>query len=393
MDALMRKYLFMLAAGALAICACTREINVETPVEEGEEMTFTAYAEDSEQPDTKTVVRNRTKIYLSAKEQVSLFYGNGSGGGTKFTSTNTSPSAVVDFTGKLASVGTANGSTYYWGIYPYSTANAVSSNVATLSVPASQTAVAGSFAAGSYPSVAKSLTTGLRFYNVCGGLILKISDTSIQSVSIKGNNNEILAGTVKIAFNSSNRPVVQSVVSAAKEVTLKAPAAGFSASAEYFVALLPCTLSKGFTLTFTKSGATASKSSSRSQTIKRSVFGNLGVCDKNISWPSDTSSPVDLGLSVNWSSKNLGASSESSLGFYYAWGEISNKSSYSWNNYRYCAGQRNSLTKYCFNKDFGYDYFIDNKDRLDPDDDAAQSQLGGNWRMPTQLEVIKLKEK
>ena len=41
---------------------------------------------------------------------------------------------------------------------------------------------------------------------------------------------------------------------------------------------------------------------------------------------------VDLGLSVKWATCNVGASSPSSYGGYYAWGETSTKSRYDWNN-------------------------------------------------------------
>ena len=37
---------------------------------------------------------------------------------------------------------------------------------------------------------------------------------------------------------------------------------------------------------------------------------------------------VDLGLSVKWATKNVGASSPSDYGGYYAWGETETKSSY-----------------------------------------------------------------
>ena len=41
---------------------------------------------------------------------------------------------------------------------------------------------------------------------------------------------------------------------------------------------------------------------------------------------------VDLGLSVKWATKNVGASSPSDYGDYFAWGETHPKSSYTWSN-------------------------------------------------------------
>ena len=44
---------------------------------------------------------------------------------------------------------------------------------------------------------------------------------------------------------------------------------------------------------------------------------------------------VDLGLSVNWSNMNLGATSPEDVGDYYSWGEIDKKTSYTWATYKY----------------------------------------------------------
>jgi clan AA aspartic protease (TIGR02281 family) len=80
---------------------------------------------------------------------------------------------------------------------------------------------------------------------------------------------------------------------------------------------------------------------------------------------------VDLGLSVLWATCNLGASSPEGYGDYYAWGETSTKSSYV------------DGTSKTFNhpiKDIsGNPYY-----------DAAYSNWGGGWRMPTKAEFQEL---
>ena len=96
---------------------------------------------------------------------------------------------------------------------------------------------------------------------------------------------------------------------------------------------------------------------------------------------------VDLGLSVKWASFNVGASAPEEYGNYYAWGEVETKSSYSWGTYKWCNGSDNTLTKYCTNSSYGT---VDNKTVLDIEDDAAHVNLGGNWRMPTNLEYVEL---
>ena len=48
------------------------------------------------------------------------------------------------------------------------------------------------------------------------------------------------------------------------------------------------------------------------------------------------------------------------------------------------------LTKYCFDVKFGNNGFTDNLTVLEPEDDAAHVNMGGNWRMPTADEFKKL---
>ena len=85
---------------------------------------------------------------------------------------------------------------------------------------------------------------------------------------------------------------------------------------------------------------------------------------------------VDLGLSVKWATCNVGASSPEAYGSYFAWGEISSKSSYNKDNSR---THGNST----------YDSDIGGRKELD----AARANWGGSWRLPTQAEVQELIDK
>lgn len=99
------------------------------------------------------------------------------------------------------------------------------------------------------------------------------------------------------------------------------------------------------------------------------------------------SGAVDLGLSVKWAAHNVGASSPEEYGSYYAWGEIEEKSDYSWSTYKWCNGSPDATTKYCTNSNYGT---VDNKTILDPEDDVAHVKWGDNWRMPTLDEINEL---
>lgn len=79
---------------------------------------------------------------------------------------------------------------------------------------------------------------------------------------------------------------------------------------------------------------------------------------------------VDLGLSVKWASCNLGASTPTEFGGYYAWGETSTKELYNDETYTY------------YDKDTGT-YTDIGSDIGGTSYDAATVNLGKGWRMPS----------
>ena len=101
---------------------------------------------------------------------------------------------------------------------------------------------------------------------------------------------------------------------------------------------------------------------------------------------------VDMGLSVKWANYNLGASTPTGVGDYYAWGETEPKDSYMPANYQWCMGSAKTYTKYCTVDSMGYNGFTDGLTTLQAQDDAAQMQKGGHWRMPTDAEWEELRK-
>ena len=96
---------------------------------------------------------------------------------------------------------------------------------------------------------------------------------------------------------------------------------------------------------------------------------------------------VDLGLPSGtlWATCNMGASKPEGYGSYYAWGETSTKSTYSWENYKYANGSYDKLTKYCGQSSYGNNGFTDNLTDLQSGDDPAAS-WGSGWRTPTKAQ-------
>ena len=83
---------------------------------------------------------------------------------------------------------------------------------------------------------------------------------------------------------------------------------------------------------------------------------------------------VDLGLSVKWADRNIGALSSSDYGDYFAWGETETKDEYT---------ESNSVT-----------YGVEMDDIAgNAEYDAATANWGNKWRMPTEDEIEELSDK
>ena len=106
-------------------------------------------------------------------------------------------------------------------------------------------------------------------------------------------------------------------------------------------------------------------------------------------WGGGVSSDyVDLGLpsGLLWAKKNLGAETEKDAGLYFQFGDTQGYTAdqvgdgeglkaFSWADYKFSIdGSSSNLSKYNAS---------DSKTTLDPEDDVAHVNMGGNWRMPT----------
>lgn len=107
-----------------------------------------------------------------------------------------------------------------------------------------------------------------------------------------------------------------------------------------------------------------------------------------------TQKVVDLGLRVKWTDRNIGANEETGSGVFVSWGELAEKHSYYYRDYKYCyEGNLKRLTKYCNDRSLGYHFFKDNKDWLDPSDDIAAQKLGMGFRIPSNYDWQELIDK
>ena len=101
---------------------------------------------------------------------------------------------------------------------------------------------------------------------------------------------------------------------------------------------------------------------------------------------------VDLGLPSGtlWADRNVGAALPEDYGDYFAWGETTAKSNYTWSTLKYCEDNTgDKFSKYNTQSKYGS---VDNKTTLERADDAATANWGSGWCMPTQQQFQELND-
>lgn len=94
---------------------------------------------------------------------------------------------------------------------------------------------------------------------------------------------------------------------------------------------------------------------------------------------------VDLGIpgGLLWATCNIGAKTPDEAGTFFAWGETEPKASYGYDNYKWCNGAYNNMTKYTTDNDHTAGSNPDSQTVLLSEDDAARQILGDGWRIPS----------
>ena len=281
----------IVCASALGFACTNIEEGMTNETSDGVEITITAVREGFD-PDTKTVRESDGSVEWCPMDEISVFYGNGISGGSKFTSQNTEQVAIAEFRGRLDGI-SAGGEVftdgkYLYGVYPYSIKTEFNDGVTTINLPTHQTAAEGTFANGLFPTIARAQGVNLAFYNICGGVKFTVSRNDITSVILKGNNNERLAGAAKVAFDSNEIPIVlEDEIESKNEIVVYAPAGGtFEVGKDYYIVAYPTKFSSGFTMTFRTSDMKEGVYVySNEVEIQRSKFGVIHDVDLNVdSW-------------------------------------------------------------------------------------------------------------
>lgn len=269
----------------VASCMVSEPESIES-IDIKKELTITASRSD---PETRTERAADGAVLWSPGDEISLFYGSGNKGGSRFIAHNTEPAKVVNFTGTIGVITGGNDiaveDTYFWAVYPYNASSSCDGSSITTSLHSSQLAIADTFADDLFPSVGRSQGLTMGFYNICGGLKITISEAGIKSVTLHGHNNETLAGQLTVSLDDTGRPIITGIEGGSETITVSAPTGDcFEVGHAYYIVIIPTVFENGFTLTFDKEGYRAVYDRSKSTTIRRSAFGSLNTPDAGLEW-------------------------------------------------------------------------------------------------------------
>ena len=285
----MKKVFIISLMAALTITGCQAEQDV---ISQDSSKVFTAIVDDAFCEGTKTFMDGSGNVLWKSGDQVSLFAG----------STINECYQVSDASdGKTAAtLNKAGGSGFVAGgeidnnvaFYPYASTAELTKNgsnyvISKIVLPATQNYAVGSFGNGAFPMAAVTSSTedmNLKFKNVLGGLKLQLKGTAtITSISLTGNNNEILCGNAEVTVANGSTPSINMTDGSAKTVTLDC-GAGVTLDAEtatpFIIALPPMTMTSGFTVVVTDSESKQMEiKTTKSQTITRSNLLKMPAVD------------------------------------------------------------------------------------------------------------------
>ena len=276
------------AISLMAVIGCTRESdNIQTPSKER------IYASIEQPASTKVYADEELKVLWNEEDLISFF--NKLTLNEKWMFMGETGDNAGYFSQVTQAVGTGNELDYYCAVYPYNATTRISNqNVMTLSLPAEQTYVENSFGLGANTMVAVSSSSIFSFKNVCGYLSFKLygDGVKVKSISLKGNNNERLAGKGTIPLAVGTAPVITMADTATDEITLvcqNAVELNSSASdyTEFWLVVPPVEFTSGFTVTITdENGGTFTKSTSSKLVITRSNIKRMAPIEVEKATPS-----------------------------------------------------------------------------------------------------------
>ena len=384
---------------------------------EGKSVTLTAKVNESE-------AATRVGMNKEDGDAVSFYWHSGDAilvqtvsgstySGAKFTTSTATGEATAEFTGAVESAETLG--TY--AVYPYSDKHSFTSATAlTYNLPATYTynkVESGIFSKTEETTTYRSTSTNIpmvgtvtddaiSFKHIGGLAVIRIDEMPAETGTLTVTADEQLCDDFAISNLSATDAAIETSTSAAtnnnKTVTFSFSGATANGVGVFYLPLatgeytnLTIKIAYGDANSTTQTIPYGSLTIARGEVVAIPLSadskGNLRYIVDNGDGTYTINNGhrfVDLGLSSGllWAVCNVGASSATEDGNYYAWGEVAPKAdnnSYTWDNYKF--GTKDNLTKYTGS---------DGRTTLEAEDDAATVNWGSGCRIPTKDEIDEL---
>ena len=283
----MNKLTFILGALLILFCGCsTFEEHVTITIDEDLKDLYASFDED-----TRTYVENNKYLRWHEDDRLTIFYGNTLNRQYKLNGAADDNSATFSFVPSEES-GIENSFNNIYALYPYNPdVRITDEGVITLTLPTEQTYAENSFGRGANTMLAVTENledTSLAFKNACGYLKLKLYNSkgvTIQSIEVKGNNDEKIAGatTATIVFGEvpeltlSDDASTSVTLNCGEGVTLSKTA---DTATEFWIVLPVTTFADGLTITVTATdGKIFEKSTTNEVIIERNVIQPMAALE------------------------------------------------------------------------------------------------------------------
>ena len=356
----MKKILFAMAALA-ALTSCQKaDLAEQNSVNTNGERVITAYFDNA---GTKTTLDGVTpkwasndKIMLldeTSKQEITLEESNISADGKSVTITTTLEGPI-------------------YAVYPSNATSAEeieTENIVPVTLSANQD---GTFASANI-CVAMEDDGKLAFKNVTSVLHLTqtVATTNVNEIIIT-TPSAYIAGTGTVDM-SATTPALTLSSGQSKKIKIKSA----RKKSDYYIAVAPTTLPAGTAFGFATGSKLGGTNLSEAKTIAANTIYNIGSMDASAITPNTYHAYVEIN-GLKWATMNIGAASATEAGKYFAWGDIVGQT---WSGTAWSGGG------------FSTPPGIYNPETLPLDEDAANVNWGGSWRMPTRAEFDELKSK
>ena len=381
-------------AAVTVACSSDDETNNNTALT-SETVTLTAYQPGSE-PSTRLGFDSKGNAYWQTSDAIGV-WSNGENKFKSFALKTGAGEATATFSGEVT------GGVGSYAVYPYNENHSISDNTLNYYLPASytytkvgQTVLTDKDGNNFLMPMLGTVANGEVTFKHIGGIVcIKIDKMPAESGTVKAystlyiHQGKSVSSRMCGSFTASltdGTPEIKTTSYENIEGDDKENSVIFNYSGaekgKPGVFYLPLATGQYYLNVIVTGGGRTSAAYSFLKTVERAKAYVVNVIT-DYSCKINNQSFVDLGLpsGLLWAENNIGASSSTDAGDYYAWGETETKDNYTWAKYTLWDTTNNTVTAY---------NNTDNKTVLATTHDAAYQNWGSSCRMPTATEFQEL---